>query len=71
MRTAGLAGFCASAEGVVDDRLDGACAPAALGAAAEAAIDLLGIAQRVVSSADGMANIVVAEDVTGADDHET
>lgn len=56
---------------LVDDRLDGARAAAAFGAAAKAVIDLLGIAQRVVGRVHGVANIVVAEDIAGTDDHET
>ena len=70
MRAAGLTGLGAVAKRLVNDRLDGARAAAAFGAATEAAIDLLDVAQRVVSGADGMADIVVAEDVAGADDHE-
>src|ERR1700747_1174096 len=71
MRAAGLTGLGTVAKRPVNDRLDGARAAAAFGAATETAIDLFGIAQRVVSGADGMADIVVAEDVAGADDHET
>jgi hypothetical protein len=56
---------------LVDDRLDGARAAAAFGAAAKAIKDLLGIAQRVAGRVHGMANIVVAEDIAGTDDHET
>ena len=70
MRTAGAAGLGAGAERFVDDGLDGARAPAAFGAAAEAAIDLLGIARQIVRRVDGAANIVVADDVTGTNNHE-
>ena len=70
MWAASLTGLRTITQRLVDDRLDGARTTATFGAAPEAAIDLLGIAQRVVSSADGMADIVVAEDVAGTDDHE-
>ena len=43
----GTAGLGAGAERLVDDGLDGARATAAFGAAAEAAIDLLGISGKV------------------------
>jgi len=69
MRAAGVAGFGAGTKRVVDDRLDRARAAPALHAAAEATIDVLGIPHHV--GADGMANIVVAEDVAGTDDHES
>ena len=36
-----------------------------------AVIDLFGIAQRIVGRVHGVANIVVAEDIAGTDDHET
>lgn len=42
MRAAGTAGLGAGAEGLVNDGLDGARAPPALGAATEASIELLG-----------------------------
>lgn len=71
MRAAGLTGWCTFPVRLVDDRLDGARATAAFGAAAKAIIDLLGIAQRVVGRVHGVANIVVAEDIAGTDDHET
>ena len=66
----GMAGLGAGPEGLVDDGLDGARASAAFGAAAEAAVDLLGIARKVFRGADGVADIVVAEDVAGTDNHE-
>lgn len=68
---AGTAGLSAGAEGFVDDGLDGARATAAFGAAAEATINLLGIARKVRSGIHGVADIMVAEDVTGTNDHET
>ena len=70
VRAAGLAGPCARPERLVDDGLDGARAPSALCAATEAAIDLLRMAQDIVSAADGVAHIVISKDVAGTDDHE-
>ena len=70
VRAARAAGLGAGAKRFVDDGLDGACAATAFGAAAEASIDLLRMARQVTSGADGIADIVVAEDVAGTDDHE-
>jgi hypothetical protein len=70
VRAPGTAGLGASPKGLVDDGLDGARAPAAFGAAPEAAIDLLGIARQIIRGADSTADIMVGEDVTGADDHQ-
>src|SRR5882757_11312867 len=53
---------------LVHDLADGAGAAAALGAAAEAAIDLPGRARPRLRR-DGGADIVVAQNVAGADDH--
>lgn len=53
---------------LVDNRPHGVRAAAAFGAATP--IDLPGIAQRGVSRVHCVANIPVAEDITGADDHE-
>jgi len=69
VRAAGAAGFGAGPKGFVDDGLDGARTAAALGAATEAAIDLFGVSRQVVARADGIADVVVAEDVTGTDNH--
>jgi hypothetical protein len=71
VRTSGLAGHGTGAESLVNDGFDGARAAAAFGAAAEATINLLGIARKVFRGTDGKANIVVAEDVAGTNDHET
>src|SRR6266536_3172468 len=57
-------------KGIFDDGLQGARAASTLGAAAEAAIHLLRAARKVQSSVHGIANIMVAEDVAGTDDHE-
>lgn len=69
MGTAGAAGLGAGTERLVDDRLDGARAAAAFGTAAEAAVHLLGIACHGPAGTHGIADIVVAEDVTGTDNH--
>jgi hypothetical protein len=70
VRTSGLADLGAGAQGIVNDGLDGAGATAAFGTAAETAVDLLGIARKVFGGADGVADIVVAEDVAGTNNHE-
>jgi hypothetical protein len=70
MRTTGAARLGAGAESFVDDRLDGARATAAFGAAAEASVNLLWIARQVRSCMDGTPDIMVAKDVTGTNDHE-
>ena len=71
VRATGTAGLGAGPKRLIEDRLDGARAAAALGAAAETIIDLLGTTRRFVRIGHRMAYIVVAEDVTGTDDHET
>ena len=48
VRAAGAAGLGTSPQRLVDDGLDGARASAAFGAAAEAAVDLLGVAGKVL-----------------------
>ena len=70
VRATRLAGPGAGAERLVDDALDGAGATAAFGAATETAVDLLGVPWKLVRSVDGMADVVVAQDVTGTNDHE-
>jgi predicted nicotinamide N-methyase len=71
MLASGVAGLRTGAERIVDDGLDRSRTAAALGAASQAVIDTLGVPQHIVGGIDGIADIVVAEDVTGADDHET
>ena len=68
---AGAAGLGAGAERLVDDGLDGTRAAAAFGATTEAAVDLLGTSGEVFCGLDGTTDIMVAEDVTGTDNHET
>jgi len=70
VRATGTAGLGASAQGFVNDALDGTGAPATLSAATEAAIDLLGIAGEVFGVIDRTADIMVADDVTGTNNHE-
>ena len=65
---AAATGGCGRAERLVHDLADGAGAAAALCAATEAAIDLSGRA-RTRLRRDGGADIVVGQDVAGADDH--
>jgi hypothetical protein len=69
MRTAGTAGLGASPQSLVDYALEGARAPAAFGATTETAIDLLGATREIIRGADGVADIVVAEDVAGTNNH--
>jgi hypothetical protein len=69
MRTTGAAGLGAGAQRLIDDGLDGARATAALGAASEAPIELLGIAGKVLRTLDDIADIVVAKHVARTDNH--
>ena len=66
---AGLTGPGAGAERIVNDALDGACATAAFGAATEAAIKLLGAARKAFGGFHGVADVVIAQHVAGADNH--
>jgi hypothetical protein len=70
MRASGTAGLGASAQGLVNDGLDGTRTPPAFCAAAEAAVELLGVAGQIFRGADGTADIVVGEDVAGTNNHE-
>ena len=70
VRATGTAVLGAGAQRFLDNALDGARAAAAFGAAAETAVDLLGIAREIIRGADSTADIVVAEDVTGTDNHK-
>ncbi len=69
MRATGVAGLRTGSERIVDDGLDGPRTAAAFGAAAQAVIDVFGAPQYIVSRTDGVADIVVAEDVAGANNH--
>ena len=70
VRAAGAAGLGAGAQRLVNNALDGARAAAAFGAAAETAIDLLGIPGEVFRAIDRTADIVVGQDVAGTNNHE-
>jgi hypothetical protein len=70
VRASRTAGLGASTQRFIDDGLDGARAAATFGAASEAAIELLGIAGKIVSDAYGIADVVVGQDVAGTYDHE-
>jgi hypothetical protein len=70
VRAAGLAGPGAAPESLFNDGLDRGGAPTALDATTKAAIDLPRIARKILRSADGAADIVVAKDVTGTNNHE-
>ena len=69
VRTAGAAGLGAGAQRLVDDGLDGTRAAAAFGAAAETAVNLLGVTGKLLRTLDGTTDIVVAKHVAGTDDH--
>ncbi len=69
VRTTGAAGLGAGAQRLIDDGLDRARATAALRAASEAAIELLGVAGEVLRTLDDTADIVVAKHVARTDDH--
>jgi len=70
VRASGTTGLGTSAQRFVNDGLDGARASSTFGAATEAAVDLLGIARKGIRRVDGVADIVVAENVTGTNNHE-
>ena len=69
VRAIGVAGPSAGPERIVDDGLDGARAPTAFGTAAEATIKLLCATRKVARGAHGIADIMIAKDVAGANDH--
>ena len=66
-----IAGLGAGTERLVDDGFDGARAASTFSAATEAVVDLLGITRKVVCSTHGIADIMVAQDVAGTDDHSS
>jgi hypothetical protein len=71
VRATGTAGLGAGSERLVDDSLDGARTAAAFSAAAEATIELLGVPGQIFRALDGTADIVVGQDVTGTNNHES
>lgn len=70
VRASRLAGLGAGSESIFNDGLDRAGAATTFDAATEAAVDLPGIAGKVLRGMDGAADIVVADDVAGTDNHE-
>ena len=69
VRASGTASLGASAQGLINNALDRARTPAALGAATETSIELLGIPRKVFRAADRVAYVVVGQDVTGTNNH--
>src|SRR5882757_4122822 len=69
VRAAGAAGLGTGTKRFVDDGLDRPGAAAAFGAAAEASINLLGMAHGVVGLGDSGADVVIAQHVTGTNNH--
>jgi hypothetical protein len=65
-----LAGTRAGAQSLVDNRLDCARTATAFRAATKAAIDLLRAARQFVRGFHRVANIVIADDVAGTNNHE-
>ena len=70
VRTTAAAGLGAGPQRLIDDGLDRARTTAALGAASETSVDLLGVAVELLRTLDGTADVVVAKHVTGTDDHK-
>jgi hypothetical protein len=71
MRATGTARLGAGTQRFIENGLDGACAATALGTAAEASVELLGIPGQIFRAVNGTANIVVGQDVTGTNNHES
>ena len=65
----GVAGPGAGTERLIDNGLDGAGTTTTFRTATKAAINLLGVAGKVLRTFDGTADIVVAQHVAGTDDH--
>jgi hypothetical protein len=70
MRAAGTAGLGASPQSLVDNGLEGTRATAAFGATTETAVNLLGATGKIIRSTDGIADIVVSQDVAGTNNHK-
>jgi len=71
VRASRMTSLGASSESLIDDGLDGARASATFGAATKTAINLFGIARKEFRGTDGAADIVVAKDVAGTNNHES
>jgi hypothetical protein len=67
---AGLARTRAGTECLIDDGLDRSRTTSAFCAAAKAAIDLLGIPRQFVGGCHRLADVVIANDVAGTNNHE-
>ena len=71
MPATSMAGLGAFAKRIVDDGLDVSGTSAAFDAATETVIDLLGAARQIHGGvADRTADIVIAEDIAGTDNHD-
>ena len=70
VRAPGLAGLGAGSESLFNDGFDCADAATAFDAATQAAVDLPSIARKLFRRLDSAADIVVADDVAGTDNHE-
>jgi hypothetical protein len=70
VRAVRIAGHGTHSERLVDNGFDRPRAAATFRAAAEAAVDLLGVTWKVVRTAHGIADIMVTQDVARTDDHK-
>jgi hypothetical protein len=70
VRTSRLAGLGAGPESLFNDGLDRAGAATTFDAATQAAVYLPGIAGKILRGLDRAADIVVADNVAGTDNHE-
>lgn len=70
MRTPGEASLGTRPQRFLDNGLDRSRTTAALGAATETSVDLLGIAGKVFRSTDRVADVVIGQHVAGTNDHE-
>jgi hypothetical protein len=69
MGAADLAGPGTGSKRLINNRLDGPCAAATFRTAAEAAIQLLRTARQLLRRGDGVAYVLIADDVTGTHNH--
>ena len=70
VRASSQTGLGTATQRFLDNGLDRACTAAALGAATETSIDLLGIAGEVFRTTDRVADVMVGQHVAGTNDHE-
>jgi hypothetical protein len=71
MGTVHLAGSGTGTQRFINDRLDGPCATSAFGAAAQAPIDLLGVARQLICRSNRIADVVIGNDVARTHNHGT